>query len=286
VRRWTYGKYNRKINSIFKTVVAAGEWTPPALVAFCEVENRKVLEDLVYGTYLSKYDYDIIHEDSPDPRGIDVCLIYRKDQIAVMDYLYMVPSAFLKSGFASRSVLYMKGVILSDTIHFFINHWPSRRGGVLAGDDQRRLIAEMVRSKADSISNSYDGRARIIFMGDFNATPEDNVVKVLTEPHDSGASMINLSVSASGATGTYRYMGTWEMIDQVLVSDLFLECKTGLSTQPGMFRVFRPDFLLKNDPKYPGLSPYPTYSGYKYQGGFSDHLPVIVDLILKPADLK
>jgi hypothetical protein len=109
---------------------------------------------------------------------------------------------------------------------------------------------------------------------------------ILTEPHDSGASMINLSVSASGATGTYRYMGTWEMIDQVLVSDLFLECKTGLSTQPGMFRVFRPDFLLKNDPKYPGLSPYPTYSGYKYQGGFSDHLPVIVDLILKPADLK
>jgi hypothetical protein len=170
VRRWTYGKYNRKINSIFKTVVAAGEWTPPALVAFCEVENRKVLEDLVYGTYLSKYDYNIIHEDSPDPRGIDVCLIYRKDQIAVMDYLYMVPSAFLKSGFASRSVLYMKGVILSDTIHFFINHWPSRRGGVLAGDDQRRLIAEMVRSKADSISNSYDGRARIIFMGDFNRT--------------------------------------------------------------------------------------------------------------------
>src|ERR1035437_1243584 len=77
--RWNLTRYNKKINSIYKTIIAAGEWNPPALVAFCEVENRKVLEDLIYGTYLSKYNYRNIHEESPDPRGIDVCLIYRRD---------------------------------------------------------------------------------------------------------------------------------------------------------------------------------------------------------------
>jgi endonuclease/exonuclease/phosphatase family metal-dependent hydrolase len=281
LRRWTYGRYNRKISSIFKTIVAAGEWYPPALVAFCEVENRKVLEDLVYGTYLSKYDYGIIHEDSPDPRGIDVCMIYRKDRIEIIDYRYMVPPSTLKTGFTSRSVLYAECVILSDTIHFFINHWPSRRGGVLAGEDQRRMIAEMVRHEADSIANSSGGKARIILMGDFNATPDDVALSLLTRKYNSGATMVNMSAGAAELSGTYRYMGTWETIDQVIVSDMLLSCSTGLSTKPGLFRVFRPGFLLKTDPKYPGVSPFSTYSGYSYQGGYSDHLPVLIDLFRK-----
>ncbi len=281
LRRWTYGRYKKKLNSIFKTIMAAGEWSPPALVAFCEVENRKVLEDLLYGTYLSKYDYGIIHEDSPDPRGIDVCMIYRKDKIMILNYRYMVPSGALKSGFTSRSVLYAKCAILSDTIHLFINHWPSRRGGVLAGKDQRQLIAEMVRNGADSISCASGGDARIIIMGDFNSTYDDNVLNLLTEKRSSGASMVNLSPGTKGSIGTYRYMGTWEIIDQIIVSDMLLNCRNGLSTKFSMFRIFRPDFLLKSDLKYPGSSPFSTYSGYRYQGGYSDHLPVIIDLISK-----
>ncbi len=286
LRRWTYGRYSRKISSVYKTIVAAGEWNPPALVALCEVENRKVLNDLVNGTYLSKYGYGIIHEDSPDPRGIDVCLLYRNDQIKIINYRYFVPPSYAGSAFTSRSVLYAKCAVFSDTIHLFINHWPSRRGGVLAGEDQRKLIAEMVRGKADSIANRLAGRARIIFMGDFNATPEDKILAVLTEKHDSGALMINLSTGLSCTTGTYRYMGTWEMIDQVLVSDMLINYEKGLSTKPELFRVFNPDFLLRNDPKYPGVSPFPTYSGYRYQGGYSDHLPVLVDLIFRPNDQR
>ncbi len=281
VRRWTYGRYSRKINSIFKTITAAGEWSPPALVAFCEIENRKVLEDLVYRTYLSKYNYCIIHEDSPDPRGIDVCLIYRNDLIQVLDYRYLFPPSFLLSGFTSRSVLYVKCSVLSDTIHFFVNHWPSRRGGVLNAEDQRRLISEMVRTKADSITCASRGVTRIIIMGDFNATPDDRVLDILTEKHASGASMINLSRRIPVSTGTYRYIGTWEMIDQVLVSDILIESKSGLSVEPGKVRVFRPDFLLRSDPKYPGVSPFSTYSGYRYKGGYSDHLPVLIDLVFK-----
>lgn len=281
LRRWTYDRYKKKLNSIFKTIMAAGEWSPPALVAFCEVENRKVLEDLLSGTYLSKYDYGIIHEDSPDPRGIDVCMIYRKDKIMILNYRYIVPSGALKAGFKSRSVLYAKCAILSDTIHLFINHWPSRRGGVLAGEDQRQLIAEMVRNGTDSIACASGGDARIIIMGDFNSTYDDNVLNLLTEKRSSGASMVNLSADTKGSIGTYRYMGTWEIIDQIIVSDMLLNCRSGLSTKFSLFRIFRPDFLLKSDPKYPGLSPFSTYSGYRYQGGYSDHLPILLDLFLK-----
>src|SRR5450759_4813435 len=83
--RWNLTRYNKKIISLEKTIVAAGEWEPPTVIAFCEVENRKVLEDLIYNTYLSKFNYRIIHEESPDRRGIDVCLIYRE---SIADILY------------------------------------------------------------------------------------------------------------------------------------------------------------------------------------------------------
>ena len=277
--RWNFTRYNKKINSLYKTIVAAGEWNPPAVVAFCEVENRKVLEDLVYGTWLSKYGYRIIHEESPDLRGIDVCLIYRKDCADIIDYRYWVPSEIKRDDFTTRSVLYAKLVISKDTVHLIVNHWPSRRGGVLAGEDLRMKIAAMVRDKADSIMERDSGGARIIIMGDFNCAPDDHVIKTLIISSDSCNSLVNLSERLAGdGLGTYRYKGTWEMIDQVIVSDRLLNCNKGLYTDVKMLSIFKPDFLLRRDPGYPGFIPLSTYRGYRYQGGFSDHLPVILDL--------
>ena len=92
VRRWNHTRYNRKISSLYQTIAAAGEWSMPGIIVLCEVENRRVLEDLVHGTYLSKYDYGIVHEESPDPRGIDVCMIYRRDCAEVINYRYLIPA--------------------------------------------------------------------------------------------------------------------------------------------------------------------------------------------------
>jgi endonuclease/exonuclease/phosphatase family metal-dependent hydrolase len=199
----------------------------------------------------------------------------------MLDYWYLIPHDFIQDGFFTRSVLYAKCIVYDDTIHLFINHWPSRRGGVLAGEPYRLKIAEMVRNKADSIISVSNGDARIIIMGDFNSTPDDKAINILTGENIPGLTMINLSENLKPGTGTYRYMGTWEMIDQVIVSDNLINCTEGLYTEPGMLRIFRPDFLLKNDQKYPGLSPYPTYSGFRYQGGYSDHLPVLLDLKIR-----
>jgi hypothetical protein len=277
--RWNSTRYRKKINSLYKVITAAGEWDPPAVIGFCEIENRKVLEDLIYGTYLSKLNYSILHEESPDRRGIDVCLIYRKKVVSLICHKCWIPSEINNKDFNSRSVLYAKLLISSDTIHLILNHWPSRRGGVLSGEDYRIRISGMIKNKADSIMEKDPTGAKIIIAGDFNCNPDDQVIKSLASPVESTRSMINLSDSLyTFGFGTYRYLGTWEMIDQVIVSQRLLSAEQGIYTEPKLLRIFKPDFLLKKDLKYPGSSPFPTYKGYKYQGGYSDHLPVLLDL--------
>ena len=279
LRRWSYSRYKKKISSLYKTIIAAGEWEPPAVVGLCEIENRNVVEDMVYRTNLSKFRYQIIHEDSPDERGIDVGLILRKDIVKLIDYQYLNPFVS-DSIFKSRDVLYAKVQVLSDTIHFIVNHWPSRRGGVLAGEAERIRVAEMVRALADSIC-SEQTHPKIIIMGDLNATPDDQTAGILTEMRGGNPGLVNLSAGLTESSGTYRYRGTWETIDQVLVSEALVRKCTGLCTGPEQLRVFSPDFLLRKDPQDPGNTPFSTYSGYRYQGGFSDHLPVLLDLVLR-----
>jgi hypothetical protein len=280
LRRWNYTRYNRKINSIYKTIIAAGEWEPPAIAGFCEVENRKVVHDLVNGTALSKYGYGIVHSDSPDERGIDVCMIFRKDVVRIISYTSWIPRFVDEAGFHSRSVLYTKCAILGDTLHLMVNHWPSRRGGVLAGESLRKEIALMIRNAVDSLYNASSGQARIIIMGDFNCTPDDAVIQILLQPGKTDSpSLINLADRDDlHNSGTYRYQGNWEMLDQIIVSESLIKGMDGLYTDLKGYTIFKPGFLLKNDSKYPGETTYSTYRGYKYQGGFSDHLPVLLDL--------
>ena len=283
--KWNYSRYIKKINALYKTIVAAGSWYPPEIVAFCEVENRKVLNDLVYGTYLAKYDYRIIHEDSPDQRGIDVCLVYRADRLKLIDFRYWIPAGIKREDFITRSVLCVRFEVDDDTLHLILNHWPSRRGGVLAGEGLRSKISGMVREKADSICRRNSSGAKIIIAGDFNCTPDDHEIRTLVGHRDSDVCLTDLSeYPAAKGLGTYRYMGAWEMIDQVIVSGSLLSGREGLFTSPGMLRIFKPDFLLKKDPKYPGMSPFSTYRGYRYQGGFSDHLPVLLDIGFRQTD--
>jgi hypothetical protein len=278
--RWNRTRYLKKINSVCKTIIAAGEWNPPAIVGLCEIENRKVIEDLVYRTALSNFGYGIVHEESPDPRGIDVCMIFRKDLVKVIDHRAWIPSGVRKDEFHSRNVLYIKCAVLGDTIHLIINHWPSRRGGVLAGEPMREKVAEMVRNAVDSLSNVSGNLLKIIVFGDFNCNTDDPVISTLLKGCNSDENLLlNLAdKNQSGSLGTYRYMGNWEILDQVIVSEGLLKNAGGLFTEKENFRIFSPDFLLRNDSKYPGMTTFSTYSGYRYIGGFSDHLPVLLDI--------
>ncbi|MFZ2339512.1 MAG: endonuclease/exonuclease/phosphatase family protein [Bacteroidales bacterium] len=280
--RWNKSRYYNKINSVAKVIIAAGEWNPPAIVGLCEIENRKVLGDLVYGTPLSAIGYGIVHEESPDIRGIDVCMLYRRDLVTIIDHRLLIPENFQSGEFHSRGVLYAKCAVYTDTLHVFVNHWPSRRGGVLAGEEPREVMARMVRHAADSLCLASDGNAKVLIIGDFNCTPSDPQMSELIDPDSAvNCSLTNLSDGKmTGIEGTYRYQGTWEMIDQIIVSGRLLDGNKGLATGKEHFGIFSPDFLLKNDNKYPGIVPFSTYRGYSYQGGFSDHLPVLLDLLI------
>ncbi len=278
IRRWTARRLDAKINLLAKTIIAAGEWSPPIVVGMCELENRAVIGKLINTSLLARYKYEIVHHDSPDPRGIDVGLIYRSDHVRIISSRSLIPDNYNLSTFTTRDVLHTRLLISDDTIDLFLNHWPSRRGGVLAADKLRTDLAKMVRRETDSIF-SADGRdAKIIITGDFNCNPDDNAIRILTSGDDSG--MINLTSQLRDSEGTYRYQGTWEMIDQVIVSKSLLDDSSGLYTEHGGLNVFRAPFLLYSDPRYPGYTPLPTYSGFIYKGGCSDHLPLVLTLSL------
>ncbi|TNF39977.1 MAG: hypothetical protein EP313_05215 [Bacteroidetes bacterium] len=304
-RRWTNSRYHRKLNAIARAVAAAGEWDLPSVVGLCEVENEEVVRDLAYGTILSAGNYGIVHRDSPDPRGIDLAILYRRDRFRVTGVRSWVPDTAEVYPFTSRNLLYAGLASGNDTIHMVLCHLPSRRGGVLAAEGLRETMIRLVSAKVDSIMKAGEGCTAVMVMGDFNSAPDDHLVSALTD----GGVLVNLAAEmAEAGKGSYRYQGMWEMIDQVLVSvpmtDLSTDsCAiTGLKPEsvevngqipdsaaindsvqayyviPGSFRVFDAEFLLTEDGNYPGLKPFPTYGGYRYAGGYSDHLPVLVKI--------
>ena len=273
-RGWGNRKYWDKINALYKVIVASGKWSPPEIIGLCEVENRGVIEDLIYGTNLSNYGYSIVHGDSPDLRGIDVCMVYRKESVRIINYNYFEPENWKDEGFLSRQVLYAECELLGDTLHLFVNHWPSKRGGVLATQERRLEAAKEVKEKVDSTFTKFGKDAKIIVTGDFNSSEDDGVFEILT---GEGGSLELLKNNAQGL-GTYKYQGKWENIDQMLVSNGLLSDSAGITTDQGRYTVIASDFMLIEDKSYSGLKPFSTWSGFNYQGGYSDHLPIVLEL--------
>jgi hypothetical protein len=280
---WTEARYRHKINSVYKVLAAAGEWNPPALAGFCEVENKAVLMSLVFDTWLSKYKYGIVTGESKDPRGIRTGIIYRKDLMKLISSRNIEPFHQSSDEFRSRDILYTTWLLGDDTIHLFLNHWPSRRRGVLAEEKLRQSVSTVLGQAVDSLFRSSGRHVRIIVAGDFNCTPDDVGIISLCKGRgveERSQVLINLSADAAEkGEGTFKYRGKWEMLDQVLVSPGMVNPANGIHTGKKFFRIFRPDFLLHKDTGYPGPITFSTYRGFSYLGGFSDHLPVILDLM-------
>ena len=281
---WTVGRYIGKRNNIFRVIAHVGEWDPPAVVGLCEVENRGVLNDLVQNTPMMKYPYRIIHKDSPDQRGIDVALLYRDD------YLKCIAQQFIRVRFTdnrrrTRDILYATLCTLKgDTLHVFVNHWPSRVGGQRQSEQGRMLAASLVRNKVDSIF-TRNPLAYIIITGDMNDGPLDASVRselrALTDTAQAKPSaLFNLSAyKMKELTGTIKYQGKWSVFDQIIVSGGLLT--GGLRTDVNRCHIFRADYLFEPDNRYQGVKLFRTYIGLKYNKGFSDHLPVYLDVICK-----
>lgn len=283
-RHWNNKRFSKKLTDIYKVIIAAGGVEAPEIIGLCEIENKYILERLIHSTPLSKLDYGIVHKDSQDPRGIDVALLFRRDKLGLLKQSFITiefPGDSLKK---TRDILYFKGLTYKkDTLHIFINHWPSRYKGQLETESYRLYVASVLRSKVDSIFRT-DKNPEIIITGDFNDGPQNRSIKeILSAGADLDTIMpgklynISSHLSVNTKTGTYKYKFMWEMYDQFIVSGTLLSADN-IKTSLNDVHIFNPDFLLEEDTKYSGLRPYRTYRGYKYTGGFSDHMPIILDL--------
>lgn len=279
---WTWKKFNKKIQNISKVIIEAGGWRPPEIIGLSEVENRLVLIQLLKRTPLSRFDYRIIHEESPDQRGIDVALLYQKDQFKeICHESITIPLGDTSA--KTRDILYVKGVLPStDTVHIFVNHWPSRTGGIPLTKHRRKAAAIKLKSVIDSIC-SYEPGASIILMGDFNDEPTDeSLVTHLGSKNEKdlpGYYLYNMMHDFMGKwdVGTNKFRGQWGVIDQFIVSSPLLDGRNK-SIKVINAEIFSPAFLLMKDEAYTGTIPYRTFNGYRYVGGFSDHLPILMHL--------
>ena len=279
-KHWTYERYHEKIDHIARVLVGVGKWELPAIVGLCEVENINVLFDLAGHRMLKEGTYKILHQDSPDRRGIDVGLLYRPDVFEPIYTKWIQISFQSDTSLRTRDILYTKGIVFkADTLHIFINHWPSRWGGIESSMPKRIEVAERLKFFTDSIFLA-DTNPNVLIAGDFNDTPEDSsIMKVLdarpemTDQED----LVNIMypMHAKGQSGTLKYRENWEIYDQIIVSPAIMELEYSALIANGPF-IFNPEFLLVADERYLGAKPFRTYAGPQYLGGFSDHLPVYV----------
>lgn len=279
---WTSYKYREKLSKLSRVITALGGWEPIEVLGLCEVENRRVLIDLIHETALDETNYQIIHHESPDNRGIDVALIYNADKIIVLNHRAVEVDFLESDSRPTRDILHVEARFKKYDIHFFVNHWPSRYGGHLATIPKRNRAADILRTEVEKIYKESPD-ANIVIMGDFNDYPNDeSILKHLYARPDtagmSDTSVFNLMYSKMGSEGTHKYQGKWGILDQFVVNGTLLRGKNGLQTEPANALIFKADFLLTEDATHVGKKLFRTFTGFKYSGGYSDHLPIILDL--------
>ncbi len=282
------GVYKQKLSNMAKVVAEIGKdvtGTSPAIIGVAEIENRKVLEDLVNQEPLLQKDYGIIQFDSPDRRGIDVALLYQKKLFIPTHYkahpLMIYDNNDRTKRVYTRDQLLVSGMLDGEKIHLIVNHWPSRSGGEARSRPKRIKAAKLNKRIIDSLF-SEDPYAKIITMGDLNDDPTSPSVKdvlkakenredvKLKELYNPMEEMYNKGI------GTLAWRDSWNLFDQVIVSKELLE-KDYSSYRFYKAGVYNKSYLANPRGRYKGY-PYRSFVG-GFTGGYSDHFPVYIYLI-------
>ncbi|MFZ4400193.1 MAG: endonuclease/exonuclease/phosphatase family protein [Bacteroidales bacterium] len=286
MKHWGREKYNTKLNNTYKVIASVGGWEPPEIIGVCEVENKWVVSEIASGTPLRKFNYKYIHYDSPDSRGIDVALLYRPDKFTPVFHRPIRIIFPFDTAARTRDILYVKGLSTTkDTLHLFVNHFPSKFGGAMITIPKRNYVASFLRSKVDSIL-AINPDANIIIMGDFNDEPSDeSILKSLNAKCDTNdvrnADLFNLmcNLKSTEKIGSNKFREQWSLIDQMIVSASLAKNKQKWHVKNYRAYIFKAKYLLQADDTYMGVRTFRTYNGARYTGGYSDHLPVYMDLI-------
>lgn len=285
--QWNTEKYFEKLDRLSEVLQMMGtEKTPDglAVVGLAEIENRTVIEDLINTSRLKDRDYEIVHYDSPDKRGVDVGLIYQPKYFTVESSKSYTLTIDGMDNFYTRDQLLVSGDFLGERMHFMVAHWPSRRGGEKRSSHLREAAARLGKSVIDSIQKAENGNAKIIFMGDLNDDPVNVSVKeymnsVGKENKVKEGDLFNPFESYyKKGIGTLAWRDVWNLFDQIMLTPAFVTNKNFESFQFYKAVVFNKPFLMQKEGRFKGY-PYRSYAGGQYLGGYSDHFPTYIFLL-------
>jgi predicted extracellular nuclease len=275
-RRWTPYRYYSHLQQTAKVIHAVGEWDTPALVGVCEVENDSVMIHLINRTSLRTQNYRYCISRGNDPRGIEVALLYQRDKFQYIDHR-SIRIRFAQTDRHSRDILHVWGkIITGDTLDVFICHFPSRYSGEKETEQARLDAARHLRQLCDSLHDVRQNPCLLI-MGDFNDNPSDRSIQAIVKSSNPERDLVNLFADQKSLNfqGSYKYQGEWSQLDQMMVSQSW-----AVFLKQGSPRNFNAPFLFTNDRTWRGVRPFRVYYGFRYEGGFSDHLPVVADFLL------
>lgn len=283
-KEWTQERYRKKLKDISNVIASLSLKKTPLLVGLSEVENIEVVEDLIQEPVLTNNsNYAIVHEESPDTRGIDVALVYDQNRFRYISHESIRIDFPWDERIKTRDILYVQGALASDELlHVFVNHWSSRRKGKKATEKKRLYIAEQLRKKVEDVLKQ-DANAKILVMGDFNDHPNDksiqHVLKARKYQGIKDDELFNLMAYLNNeGKGTYVHNNKWGLLDQLMISKTLLNATEGVKIKHNKGYILKKDWMLY-EKRDGSKQPNKTYGGDNYYGGYSDHLPVY--LILK-----
>lgn len=285
--KWTTKHYRDKVQKIAKVLSEIGSEktkTSPDIIGLCEIENEQVLMDVISEPSLREQNYSIIHFDSPDARGIDVGILYKKDVFIPMSFKNYALILHDEDGQRdyTRDQLLASGFFDGEEMHFLVNHWPSRRGGEARSRPKREAAARLNKKIIDSLLN-INPEAKIISMGDLNDDPTNSSMKKVLKTVQEIDSVTSLDIynpmekMARKGMGSLAYRDNWNLFDQIFFTGALLEDdeSTYRFWKSG---IFNKKYLIVDRGRYKGY-PFRSYAGGTYVGGYSDHFPVYIYLI-------
>ena len=282
-KEWNEEKYNTKLDHLSQVIsgLEVEAEDEADIIGLVEIENKKVLEDLIETKGLNDTSFEIIHGNSPDDRGIDVAMLYNKKTFKYEGHEYLRVQ-FDDPDIKTRDILYVNGKINGEKIHVFVNHWPSRRDGAEVTEYKRLNAANVLRDKIDDIQNA-DPESNIIVMGDFNDYPDNKSIREVVKADNTNAQGHFFNTAAKthelAERGSYNFRGKWVTLDQIMLSNYLMNTNQKFQLQEQDIEIFKREWMMFRHPKYKDLRPSRTYGGDKYFGGYSDHLPVYIQLI-------
>lgn len=284
---WSNWKYWEKQRNIGRVITAVGEMHSPALVGLCEVENDSVIFDLTKRSPIRAQGYEYVVSNSPDLRGLDVALLYQRHQFKLLEAKEYEVVFSKKNNRPTRNILHVVGEVISkDSLDVFVCHFPSRYGGQLESEVGRMDAARLLKSKTDSLFGIREN-AHILIMGDFNDEPTSKSIRNVLEAGNILDTLANnrlynmfLHRMKERNFGTLKFQGQWNVLDHFIVSGNLLN-NGRITIENKEAHVFDAPFLTEEDEKYGGVRPFRTNMGPRYIGGFSDHFPIYMDLIME-----